>query len=101
MHGWFIGGGRVCTGKAGRREGKGAFGKNGVVLLGDHFCCENDFSILKRKKRGHLYGKRNGTVVSKQALNTYLFGKCRREREGFPFNCEVSFGGRRKEEYGE
>ena len=90
----------MCTGKAGRREGKGVFGKNGVVLLGDYFCCENDFSVLKRKKRGHLYGKRNGTVVSKQALNIYLFGKGRRERVCFPFNREASFGGRRKEEYG-
>ena len=36
-----------------------------------------------------------------EKVNTYLFGKGRRERMHFPFNCEVSFGGGRREEDGE
>ena len=98
MHGWLMGYGRVCLVKEGGGEGKGLSGKNGIVLLGDRFCCENDFSVLKWKETGHLYGKWNGTVVSKQALNTCLFGKGRRGRVCFPFTCEILFGGRRREE---
>ena len=51
--------------------GKGLFGKNGTVPLGDRFCCENDLSsVLKRKEKVNLYdmGERNGTFASKQTL---------------------------------
>jgi len=39
-------------------KGQSLFGKNGTVALGDRFCCENDLlSVLKRKEKGHLYGR--------------------------------------------
>ena len=48
---------------------EGLFSKNGTVSLGDRFCCENNaLSVLKRKGKGDLYGERNGTVASQQAL---------------------------------
>jgi len=39
------------------KKAKGLFGKNVTIPLGDHFCCENDLSVLKRKEKGYLYGE--------------------------------------------
>ena len=51
---------------------KGLFGTNGTVPLRGRFRCENNLlSVLKWKEKGHLYRKRNGTVVSKQALSRF------------------------------
>jgi len=37
---------------------KGLFGKNGTGPWDDRFCCENIIlSVLKRKRKGHLYGE--------------------------------------------
>ena len=42
-------------------------------LFGDRFYFEKTlFSILKWKEKGHLYGERNGTIVSKQALSMII-----------------------------
>ena len=67
---------------------RGLFDKNGTVPLSDRFYCENGLLHLKQKEKGHLYGERNGTVISKQALRYYLGALVAKE----PFSLEWQEG---------
>ena len=58
--------------RAGAGKAKSLFGKNGTIPFGEHFYYKKSvLSVLKRKEKGYLW-ERNGTVVSKQALNKTL-----------------------------